>query len=310
MQAHIRGVGTHGSNRTSLYIERIRQNVLDPASSPQLEQTTPVVALVNSQNAFGFVAAQLGAQRAIEMASDFGIGMVSVKFGMSAWMVQQAIDAGMLPLVSTNPPLRFLYGVVGLSLWASSPSACGAPAGKERLFILGMTPSIDARGKVYRALRRGERILEDWALDAEGRRTADQAKALQGVMLPMGGPKGSALSIMVDVFAGCSLVLYLRVMSPTHTIHPSLQTSAISSLQSKPNMFISVGEFKDWMDYLYHRVVGCDKMEGVDRIYYPGEIEQITRDKRPAEGILFTESEIASLNREAELVGVERLNHD
>lgn len=64
------------------------------------------------------------------------------------------------------------------------------------------------------------------------------------------------------------------------------------------------------MDYLYQRVVGCDKMEGVDRIYYPGEIEQITRDTRPAEGIPFTESEIASLNREAELVGVERLNYD
>lgn len=198
MQAHIRDVDAHGSNRTP----RIRQNALDPAASSQLEQTTPVVALFNGQNAFGFVAAQMGTQRAIEMASDFSIGIVSVKFGMSAWVVQQAIDTSMLSLVFTNPPLRFLYGVVGLSLWVSSPLACGVPAGKKRPLILDMTQSIDARGKVYRALCRGERILENWALDAEGRRTADQAKALQGVMLPMGGPKGSALSIMADVFAG------------------------------------------------------------------------------------------------------------
>lgn len=39
-----------------------------------------------------------------------------------------------------------------------SPFACGAPAGKELPFILDMTPSIVARGKIYKALRRGETI--------------------------------------------------------------------------------------------------------------------------------------------------------
>lgn len=46
----------------------------------------------------------------------------------------------------------------------------------------------------------------------------------------------------------------------------------------KPDLIISVDDFNNWMDYLYQRVVGCEKMESVDRIYYPGEIEQIMRD--------------------------------
>jgi LDH2 family malate/lactate/ureidoglycolate dehydrogenase len=41
----------------------------------------------------------------------------------------------------------------------------------------------------------------------------------------------------------------------------------------KPELFMGLEEFKSRMDYLYQRVVGCDKMEGVDRIYCPGEIE-------------------------------------
>jgi LDH2 family malate/lactate/ureidoglycolate dehydrogenase len=37
---------------------------------------------------------------------------------------------------------------------------------------------------------------------SQGNRTEDPEKALEGVMLPMGGPKGSALAIMMDVFSG------------------------------------------------------------------------------------------------------------
>lgn len=136
---------------------------------------------------------------AIDMAKTYGIGMVSVKhsnhFGMSAWLVQQAIDAGMMSLVFTNSsPALPVWG--GKSkLMGVSPIACGAPGGDEKPFILDMAPSVAARGKIYKAKRRGEKIPTDWALDAEGRTTDDPAAALEGVMLPMGGPKGSGLSI-------------------------------------------------------------------------------------------------------------------
>ena len=314
VQADLRGVDTHGSNRIPSYMERIRQKVLDPSASPELQQITPVVALVDGQNSFGFVAAQMGMQRAIEMAAGFGIGMVSVKhsnhFGMSAWVVQQAIDAGMLSLVFTNSsPALPVWG--GQSkLMGVSPIACGAPAGKERPFILDMAPSIAARGKIYKALRRGEKIPEDWALDAAGRRTDDPAEALQGVMLPMGGPKGSALSIMMDVFSGVlsGSAFAGHVTNPYDPSKPADVGHFLVAI--KPDLFMGLDEFKERMDYLYQRVVGCEKMEGVDRIYYPGEIEQITQDKRLAEGIPFTETEIAGLNKEAQLVGVEQLRYN
>lgn len=313
VQADLRGVDTHGANRIPSYMKRIRQGVLNPSASPQLEQITPVVASVDAQNAFGFVAAHQGMQRAIEMARDFGIGLVSVKhsnhFGMSAWLVQQAIDAGMMSLVFTNssPALPVWGGKE--KLMGVSPIACGAPAGRERPFILDMAPSVAARGKIYRALRRGEKIPPDWALDREGNVTDDPVRALEGVMLPMGGPKGSALAIMMDVFSGVlsGSAFAGNVTGPYDPSKPADVGHFLVAI--KPDLFMGLDEFKSRMDYLYQRVVGCEKMGGVDRIYYPGEIEQITQDKRLAEGIPFTHGEIESLNQEAELVGVGKLKY-
>ncbi|KAL2843870.1 Malate/L-lactate dehydrogenase [Aspergillus pseudoustus] len=314
VQADLRGVDTHGSNRIPSYMQRIRQKVLDPSSAPELEQITPVVASVDGKNTFGFVPAHLGMQRAIEMAQEFGLGLVSVKhsnhFGMSAWLVQQAIDAGMMSLVFTNSsPALPVWG--GMSkLMGVSPIACGAPAGKERPFILDMAPSVAARGKIYKALRRGEKIPTDWALDGEGNTTDDPAKALEGVMLPMGGPKGSALAIMMDVFSGVlsGSAFAGNVTGPYDPSKPADVGHFLMAI--KPDLFVSLEDFKARMDYLYQRVVGSDKMAGVDRIYYPGEIEQITREKRLVEGIPFTEAEIGGLNKEAELVGVEKLKYN
>jgi len=307
--ADLRGVDTHGVNRIPSYMERIRKGVLDAKASPTLHQVTPVVAQVDGKNGFGFVAAHMGMARAIEMAKEFGIGMVSVKhsnhFGMSAWVVQQALDAGMMSLVFTNSsPALPVWG--GRSkLMGVSPIACGAPAGKERPFILDMAPSVAARGKIYKAARRGEKIPTDWALDGEGRPTDDPNKALEGVMLPMGGPKGSALAIMMDVFSGVlsGSAFAGHVANPYDPSRPADVGHFLIAL--KPDLFMSLEEFKERMDYLYRRVVDSDKAAGVDRIYYPGEIEQLTHEERLKTGIPYVEAEIEALNKEAERVGVD-----
>lgn len=73
----------------------------------------------------------------------------------------------------------------------------------------------------------------------------------------------------------------------------------------KPDLFMSLEDFRSRMDYLYKRVVESDKMAGVDRIYFPGEIEQISAETRRREGIPYVQAEIDALNEEAERVGAE-----
>ncbi|KAK2023147.1 malate/L-lactate dehydrogenase [Colletotrichum zoysiae] len=308
--ADLRGVDTHGMNRIPSYMERIRQGVLDAAAQPELKQVTPVVAHVDGKNGFGFVAASMGMAAAVESAKTFGIGMASVShsnhFGMAAWVVQQALDADMMSLVFTNSsPALPAWG--GKSqLLGVSPIACGAP-GKDKPFILDMAPSVAARGKIYKAKRRGEKIPLDWALDAEGRPTDDPTAALGGVMLPMGGPKGSALSIMMDVFSGVfsGSAFAGHVTGPYDPSKPSDVGHFLVAI--KPDLFMSLDSFRERIDYLYQRVVGSDKAAGVERIYFPGEIEQLTQQEREVSGIPLVQAEVDALNEEAERVGAQRL---
>lgn len=311
VQADMRGVDTHGVNRIPSYMKRVAQGVLDAKASPELKKITPVVAQVDGKNGFGFLAAHQGMHCAIEMAKEFGIGMVSIKhsnhFGMSAWVVQQAIDAGMMSLVFTNSsPALPVWG--GQSkLMGVSPIACGAPGGKERPFILDMAPSVAARGKIYKAQRRGEKIPLDWALDADGKPTDDPSKALDGVMLPMGGPKGSALAVMMDVFSGVlsGSAFAGHVTNPYDPSKPADVGHFLMAI--KPDLFMSLEDFKERMDYLHHRVIGSQKAAGVDRIYFPGEIEQLRKEEREKTGIPLVEAEINALNAEAERVGSKSL---
>jgi len=311
VQADLRGVDTHGSQRIPSYMQRIRQGVLDPKATPILTPTTPVVAHIDGQNAFGFVSAHKGMSWAVEAAKTYGIAMVGIKhsnhFGMSAWLVQQAIDADMMSLVFTNssPALPAWGGRE--KLMGVSPIACGAPAGKTPPFILDMAPSVAARGKIYKALRRGEKVPRDWALDVDGRPTDDPAAALGGVMLPMGGPKGSGLAIMMDVFSGVlsGSAFAGGVTGPYDPSKPADVGHFLVAI--KPDLFMGLDEFKERMDTLHQKVVQCERMQGVDRIYFPGEIEQLKMVERLKTGIPFVQGEIDALNGEAERVGVEKL---
>ncbi|RSL57480.1 hypothetical protein CEP54_008236 [Fusarium duplospermum] len=310
--ADLRGVDTHGMNRIPSYMERIRQGVLNASAQPVVNQVTPAVAQVDGKNGFGFVAAHKGMAAAIESARVFGIGMASIKhsnhFGMSAWVVQQALDADMMSLVFTNSsPALPAWG--GKSkLMGVSPIACGAPGkGPMENFILDMAPSVAARGKIYKAKRRGEKIPSDWALDSEGRPTDDPEAALGGVMLPMGGPKGSALSIMMDVFSGVlsGSAFAGHVTNPYDPSKPADVGHFLVAI--KPDLFMSLDEFRERMQYLYERVVGSEKAAGVERIYFPGEIEQLAQKEREEKGIPLVQAEIDALNEEARKVSADTL---
>ncbi|KAK7982131.1 malate/L-lactate dehydrogenase [Apiospora saccharicola] len=309
--ADLRGVDTHGVNRLPSYMARVRAGVLEPAAGPTLTQVTPAAAQVDGRNTFGAVAGLAAVRAAVDMARVYGIGMVSVKhsnhFGMSAWLVQKALDEGMMSLVFTNSSPALPAWGARTKLLGVSPIACGAPgADDESPFILDMAPSIAARGKIYKAKRRGEKIPMDWALDAEGRPTDDPAAALEGVMLPMGGPKGSALSIMMDVFSGVfsGSAFAGHVANPYDPSRPADAGHFVVAI--KPDLFLPLADFRERMRYLYDRVVHeSEPAAGVDRVYFPGEIEQRTEHERRRSGIPYVEAEVTALDEEARRVGAE-----
>ena len=175
----------------------------------------------------------------IKAAKTYGIAMCSVQhsnhFGMSASYALQAAEADMMSMVFTNssPAARHLTSTHGCCADLGSDASmgrqgeadgrqsdlCGRARCRGRNTIHhgshafsrservrcpkdGHSNILTVCRKVYRALRRNEKIPLDWALDKQvsalqlcspcidafqGRATDDPAEALEGVMLPIGG---------------------------------------------------------------------------------------------------------------------------
>ena len=206
VRADLRGVDTHGIVRLPGYLDRVRKKLTNTSPKLVVEKKTPVAGLLDGQNAFGFLVGTKAMQEAIAMARDYGIGMVAAKhsnhFGMAASYVLQALEAGFIGVVFSNaspamPPWGGKDAFLG-----TSPFAAGAPGGKLPAILLDMAPSVVARGKIRRAERLKQTIPLGYALDAKGRPTTDPTAALGGVVLPIGGYKGSGLAVLMDIFGG------------------------------------------------------------------------------------------------------------
>jgi len=100
-------------------------------------------------------------------------------------------------LAFANTPSALAPGPV----LGTNPIALAAPMEPEPL-VVDLALSVASRGKVLERAQRGEPIPEGWAVDREGRPTTDPKAALEGALLPIGGGKGLALAVLVEVLAG------------------------------------------------------------------------------------------------------------
>lgn len=71
--------------------------------------------------------------------------------------------------------------------------------------MVDISPTVVAGGKVIVKRLRGQSLPEGWIMDGEGRGVTDPAGYFgppPGSLLPLGGHKGYALGIVVDILAG------------------------------------------------------------------------------------------------------------
>jgi len=243
------------------------------------------------------------------MAREFGLGLVSARrsthFGMAASYIMPAIDAGFMAFVFSNaspamPPWGGKDGLLG-----TNPFAVGAPGGNHGPFLLDMSPAVAARGKIRRAERRGESIPLGYALDAQGRPTTDPKAALAGVVLPIGGYKGSGLSMLMDILGGViSGSAFAGGVADQYKSYDRPQDVGHFFLALKPDLFIPEADYRARMDTLIERVRACPKAEGFDEILIPGEPEVRLEAEHRRRGIPYAPSEVATLQAEATRAGV------
>ena len=120
-------------------------------------------------------------------------------FGITMYSTRQAAQGCAAALTTNISPAMAPWGGRQM-LIGTNPWSIAAPYGDGAVDLDIANPAV-ARGRIYLAKQRGEDIPNSWALTADGARTTDTAAAVEGVILPMAGHEGYAISFMMDVLS-------------------------------------------------------------------------------------------------------------
>jgi LDH2 family malate/lactate/ureidoglycolate dehydrogenase len=291
VEGDLRGVESHGVLRLPAYVHRVQAGLMTAATELEVVRERGAMILLDAQDGFGQVAGIRAMNHAIERAQKYGVGVASVRnanhFGIAAYYAMIALSHKMVGMVATNAaPSMAAWGGTAPVL-GSNPICVAIPTGQDVDvdIVLDMASSVVARGKIRLAASKGDRIPLGWALDADGCPTEDPQAALEGTLLPIGGPKGYGLALVVDVLAG---VLpgsdYSVHLSSVHDL--SRRASVGFVMQA-----VDITAFADWAEYekdvqtLIGEIRNSPRAPGVDRIFLPGEIEWLKWRERKQSGI-------------------------
>jgi LDH2 family malate/lactate/ureidoglycolate dehydrogenase len=307
VDADARGVASHGVARLPVYLDRMASGGTSPSARPVLEHERGATAVVNGCSALGLVVARFGMQHAIRLAHEYGIGAVSCRnsghFGAAAAYARMAPDQGCVGISMTNVNVAMApWGSIS-PLLGNNPIAIAAPTSGAP-FVLDLALSTVARGKIRLAAASGEPIPPGWALDAEGRPTVDPHVALAGLITPLGGPKGSALAIAVDIL---SALLSGASTSPDvapQAAHDRPQDVGHFFLAVHVASFVDLGTFVSRIDGMLDRIRTSTPAAGVERILAPGDLERDAELRAEQEGIRLQQSTWQALRERAEANGV------
>ena len=291
VEADLRGVESHGVVRFPIYVERIVAGGINPKPTIQVARQTRTTAVLDGGNGLGHLVGIRAMELAISKAAEGDCAFVAVRnsnhFGTAAFFTEMAARRDMIGLSFTIGAINHMTPWGGAeAILGNNPFSVAFPTDREFPIVLDMACSTAARGKIIVAAKDGTPIPSDWASGPDGLPTTDPVEALKGFMLPIGGPKGYALTLTVALlstmlsgaFFGSEVRhMYEDTVTPQNVGHlfGVLPVSA----------FEDIGQYKQRIAKAFQDIKGVKKAEGVEQIFLPGEREYLTRRRNLREGI-------------------------
>ncbi|UCG63794.1 MAG: Ldh family oxidoreductase [Deltaproteobacteria bacterium] len=317
--ASLRGVDSHGVQLIPWYVEAVDIGHMKLKPNIAIEKETPASALIDADHAFGPVVTTFAMRLVMEKARSVGIGWAYIRKTNH----QGAI--GYYPLMAAKKDMAGIAWSCGQTTTApygskfpgiaNNPIAMAVPANRHRPLILDMATSVAAVSKLHVAKDRGVKIPEDWALDKDGNSTTDPWKA--AILKPIGGPKGSGLSIMLECltsimvdFPKLETVLQGKekpfglesVIGNPELIRRHIQNSTLIAIDI--GNFTDVNRYKEHIDQLIDGLKSLPRAGGFDEILVPGELEERTFDDRFRSGIPIPKKTASNLRCVGEKLGI------
>lgn len=289
VEAELEGLASHGIMRLPIYLAAIERGQIAPAAIPLVTRTGSATATVVGNNTLGQVVSVAAMNEAIALAKEAGVGMVTANQsnhnGAASYYVQMATAAGLIGLTATNSPPAIPPWGGREAYLGTNPLAFGFPT-KNQPVIIDLSLSVVARGKIIQAAKTSQPIPLGWAMDKTGQPTTDAQAALSGALLPLGGAKGFALALAVEMLAA---VLSGAAFGP-YVISILEQETAPANVGHwfaaiDPARFGLSEIFLANLETLLTELKNNPLAEGFGEIRIPGEQRHATRRRLLAEGI-------------------------
>ncbi len=299
--ADMRGIPTHGINFLTKIVDRIEKGVLDLPTRVTVLSTKGATAHLDGGNGFGQVASDKAMRMSIDLARKHGVGVSLVRntnhIGVLAFYTHLAAREGMLGLCMCNAAASMAPTGGAEPFMGTNPLSMALPSGDGPPILVDMSTSVVARGKIRRALAKGQELPAGWALDETGRETTDPQAAMSGSLIPIAGPKGYALALFIDLIAG--LLSGSKYGREVLTFHKPLGPTGVGVMTMALDIgsFMALDQFTRLVSDHADSIRASRKAEGVERIYLPGEMESQREEISRSKGVELDQSVIQSLNQ-------------
>lgn len=309
VHADLSGIHSHGVLRVPEYIKKLTTGGVNPAGRPSVVRDVGGCLVVDGGNSMGQIGMDYATKRVIERAAVHGIAAAGVRgsnhSGAMAYYAQQAVPHGMIGIATTNAlPTMAPWGGAE-RLLGINPLGVAIPAGKERPIVYDAAFSGSSHGKIRIYQQKGWTLPEGWALDREGRPTTDPAAAIDGLLMPIGGFKGTALALIMGVLSSMLSGAAFGTELGDMESGPKAGMDGHFVAAIRVEAFEDLAVFKGRVDSAIRQIHDCRPAAGVERIYAPGELEFLRQEEYRAQGIPLNDVTLADLGRAASGVGVE-----
>ena len=305
--AQLHGSDSHGLVHLPLYVRGLLDRTIKSRPAFATTQAMPCCIVLDADNGLGLVASQRAVDMAIDVAKRQGLGAVAVRnsshFGVAGYYADRAAEHGLIGLAFTNamPAIAPTGGFEGLL--GTNPIGAAFPVPRADPIIADMATAMVARSRIRHALAAGHKTIpEGWALDPSGKPTTDPAVAVKGSLLPIGGPKGYALSLMVEIL--CSALSDgepgFQVTYENMVKRPSNICQFFLALN--PDGFVGSERYGARMTHIAEVIGKAKAMEGEAPPRLPGARGHAVKRKATAEGIVMFGNLRAALNNVAGMI--------
>ena len=310
IQSDLYGVDTHGIFRLPNYVKRITEGGMNMNPNIKVIKERKSTALLDGDNGIGHFIMHKAAKLAIKKAAKTGVAWVGVKnsnhAGAGATYAMMSLKKNMVGIYLAVGSANHLPPWGGIDmLLSTNPIAIAIPAKSRPPIILDMATTNTSYGKVKLAASNNKAMPIGWMQDKEGNPITNPKNADKGFLIPIGGPKGYGLALMIGILAGTinGAAFGKDVVNFNSDFKTTTNTGHVL-IALDIEAFMPFETFTNEIDNIWNVMKSSRKMDGYSDIRLPGENRHFLYEKNIKEGIEINNNTILMLNEMANTLNV------